>query len=295
MRWKYWKELDLYHPRWNSRDLQAAEERYMRYCSVSAWAAQLPRWTKIYPPLKGVARIATCKPVLQIIRAVLFYAVFTDKLAETRAPDGVLLTALHLLSLALDICFQQRELGEVPFYTGDCTSMLAFAGEEICEGLSYGASEQSLLSLLVSLMRLRKRESLDNFLEAGSCDLSSLIESLLKKFAEIDSGCMVKLQQLAPEVVIHLSQSIPTSNTNTLGSSSDSEKRKAKARERQAAILVRCHCTFLFVDSILTFSFFFQKRMKHESVLPSRGKVHLIIHPLSTWIVSLIEKRRSFI
>src|ERR1044072_4873909 len=97
LRWPYWKELDLYHPRWNSKDLQVAEERYLRFCSVSALTTQLPRWTKIYPPLKEIARIATCKVVLQIIRAVLFYAVVTFKSAESRAPDGVLLPALHLL------------------------------------------------------------------------------------------------------------------------------------------------------------------------------------------------------
>ncbi|CAK7333877.1 unnamed protein product [Dovyalis caffra] len=234
LRWAYWKELDLYHPRWNSRDLQVAEERYLRYCSASAGTIQLPRWTNIYPPLKGVARIATCKVAIKMIRAVLFFAIFSNK----RAPDGVLLIALHLLSLALDICNQQKEM-DMPFYTENSASMFAFVGEEIQEGLNYGAGDQSLLSLLVLLMRIHKRESSDNLLEAGSCNLSSLIESLLKRFAEIDAGCMTKLQQLAPEVVIHLSQSVPNAETNTLASASDSEKRKAKARERQAAILAK--------------------------------------------------------
>lgn len=47
---------------------------------------------------------ATCKVVLEIIRAVLFHAVVTFKSPESRAPDSVLLPALHLLSLSLDIC-----------------------------------------------------------------------------------------------------------------------------------------------------------------------------------------------
>ena len=248
MRWAYWKELDLYHPRWNSRDLQVAEERYLRYCGASAGITQLPRWTNIYPPLKGVARIASCRVVIKIIRAVLFYAIFTHK----RAPDSVLLSALHLLSLALDIYIQQKEM-DMSFYIENSASMFAFAGEEILEGLNYGSGDQSLLSLLVLLMRIHKRESSDNLLEAGSCNISSLIESLLKRFAEIDAGCMTKLQQLAP--VIHLSQSVPNFERNTLGSASDSEKHKAKARERQAAMLVRCCCTSCN-------SFQFSRRMK---------------------------------
>ncbi|XP_021666757.2 E3 ubiquitin-protein ligase PRT6 isoform X2 [Hevea brasiliensis] len=239
LRWTYWKELDLYHPRWNSRDLQVAEERYMRYCGVSALTTQLPRWTRIHPPLKGVARIATCKVVLKIIRAVIFYAVFYDKLAETRAPDDVLIMALHMLSLGLDICFQQREPGDMSFFNRDSITMLAFACEEIHDRLNYGSGEQSLLSLLVLLMRMHQRKNVDNFLEADSCNFSSLIESLLKRFAEVDSGCMAELQQLAPEVVIHLSQSLASSVVHNMGSASDSEKRKAKARERQAAMLAK--------------------------------------------------------
>jgi hypothetical protein len=86
---------------------------------------------------------------------------------------------------------------------------------------------------------MEKNENVDNFFDSSSCNLSSLIASILKKFAEIDSGCMAKLQQLAPEVVNDISQSKPSSDTNISGSASDSEKRKAKARERQAAILVR--------------------------------------------------------
>uniref|UniRef100_A0A5B7BIP5 E3 ubiquitin-protein ligase n=1 Tax=Davidia involucrata TaxID=16924 RepID=A0A5B7BIP5_DAVIN len=237
LRQAFWKELDVYHPRWNSRDLQFAEERYLRFCGASALTTQLPKWTKIYYPLNGVARVATCKVVLQIVRAVLFYAAFTDKSTASRAPDGVVLTALHLLSLALDICLLQRESSDQSCYFSDSIPILAFAGEEICTGLGNRYGDQSLLSLLVSLMRMHKKEKPDNFMEAGSFNLSSLIESLLKKFAEIDSGCMTKLHKLAPEVVNNLLHSDPNSCTNNMGSSSDGDKRKAKARERQAAIL----------------------------------------------------------
>lgn len=238
LRWTYWKELDLYHPRWNSRDLQVAEERYLRFCSASAFITQLPCWTKIYQPLQSVANIATCKVILQLIRAVLFYAVFTDKSIESRASHGILLTALHLLALGLDVCDQQRKSGEVTSNCGDSMPILAFASEEITEGLSYSAGKQSLLSLLVALMGMHKKENADNFLEVGNSNLSPLIESLLKKFAEFDTKCMNKLQELAPQVVSHFTQSLANADTSAVLPSSDSEKRKAKARERQAAILV---------------------------------------------------------
>ncbi|KAG5009802.1 E3 ubiquitin-protein ligase PRT6 [Glycine soja] len=233
LRWSFWKELDLYHPRWNSKDLQVAEERYLRFCSVSALTTQLPQWTKIHPPLRGIARVATCKVVLHIIRAVLFYAVFTFKSSESRAPDSVLLPALHLLSLSLDICFQQKESSENTCHDVSHLPIIALSGE-IIES-SFG--EQSLLSLLVLLMEMHRKENVDNFVEAGGCSLYSLIESLLKKFAEIDNRCMTKLQKLAPEVVSHISECVPTRDSSVSSSASDSEKRKAKARERQAAIM----------------------------------------------------------
>ncbi|XP_059667816.1 E3 ubiquitin-protein ligase PRT6 [Cornus florida] len=236
LRPEYWKEMDLYHPRWNSRDLQFAEERYLRFCNASALTTQLPKWTNIYCPLNGLARVATCKVVVQIIRAVLFYNVFTEKSTPSRAPDGVVVTALHLLSLALDICFLRRQSSDQLCNGGDSIPILAFAGEEICLGLANKTGDQSLLSLLVLLMRMQKEKG-DNFMEAGSLNLSPLIESLLKKFAEIDSGCMTKLRKLAPEVASNLSSSDLNSGSNIVESASDGDKRKAKARERQAAIM----------------------------------------------------------
>ncbi|KAL6987618.1 RING-type E3 ubiquitin transferase [Sarracenia purpurea var. burkii] len=248
LRLQYWKELDLYHPRWNARDLQVAEERYLRFCGTSALTTQLPKWTRIYNPLIGVARVATCKMVLQIVRAVVFYAVYTDKSIPSRAPDGVLLAALHLLSLALDICFWQRESGDRLCYVGESIPILAFACEEVCAGPANISNDESLISLLVSLMRMHRKEKPDNFLEAGGFYLYSLIEGLLKKFAELDFGCMSKLHKLAPEVVNYLSHSGPNSGTVPGVLVSEADKRKAKARERQAAILEKMRaqqCKFL--------------------------------------------------
>lgn len=237
LRLEFWKQLDLYHPRWNSRDLQIAEERYLHFCQASALTSQLPKWTNIYKPFDGIAGIATCKVVLQIIRAVLFYAVYTNKSNPTRAPDSVLLTALHLLSLALDICFQKRESGNVLGSAGNVFPILAFAGEEVFVRHANGSGNESLLSLLVASMRLHGKERSDNFSEAGSFNFSSLIENLLKKLAELDSRFMTELQRLAPEVVSHLSHSAFDSGTHQGGPVSEVDKLKAKARERQASIL----------------------------------------------------------
>ncbi|XP_020549496.1 E3 ubiquitin-protein ligase PRT6 isoform X1 [Sesamum indicum] len=234
LRSMYWKELDLYHPRWNLRDQQIAEERYLRFCHVSALTTQLPRWTEIYPPLRGIAKIATCKTLLQIVRAVLFYAVFNDKLTTSRAPDGVLLTALHLLALALDVCRLHKESGEQLCYLGDVIPILAFASEEICTS-KHG--DQSMLSLLVLLMRMHEKENAQNFVEAGNFNLASLVSSLIKTFVELEPGCMTKLHKLAPQLASQFSHSILNATARDKGSTSDNEKRKAKSRERQAAIM----------------------------------------------------------
>ncbi|KAL1195669.1 E3 ubiquitin-protein ligase PRT6 [Cardamine amara subsp. amara] len=227
-----WKELDLYHPRWHSRELQSAEERFSRYCGVSALTTQLPRWRMIYPPLKGLARIGTCKATFQIISSTLYYALQSGTSVKSRAPDGVLISALHLLSLSLDICTQQRESNSQDCCLENPIPILELAGLEIT-GINQGTGKQSLLSLLISLMRSRKDDGLHQFPEAGSCNISSWIGNLLKKFSAIDSVCMNLLQSLAPEVVGQSGFDKVAS-----GSTSD-EKRKAKARERQAAILAK--------------------------------------------------------
>lgn len=234
LRLDFWKELDLYHPRWNSRDLQIAEERYMRFCNTSALTAQLPKWSKIYYPLRRVACIATCKTTLQIVRAVAFYAVFSDKPTTSRAPDSVLLTGLHLLSLALDICLTHRVSGENVCYDGDEIPILKLACEEI---YTPKHGDHSLLSLLVLLMRIHEKEKGHNFIEVANFNLSLLIENLLKRLAELDSGCMLKLLELAPELVNQLSQSMSNPEADSSRLLLDSDMRKAKARERQAAIM----------------------------------------------------------
>lgn len=234
LRPSFWKELDLYHPRWNPKDLQVAEERYLRICGVSALTTQSPRWTKIYHPLSDVAKVAISKAVLQIVRAVLYYAVFTE-FTDSRAPDSVLLSALHLLALALDICKQYKisgkPVGSIP--------LVAFACEMIVCQASKTFGEQNLLSLLVLLMRMRKKDISASVMEAGNYDISSFMGTLLEKFCELDPECINFLRKLAPEFVDHLFHS-ENKDTNVCIPAGNID-RKMKAKERQAAIMVRHH------------------------------------------------------
>ncbi|XP_077239031.1 proteolysis 6 [Tasmannia lanceolata] len=265
LRKAYWKELDLYHPRWNSRDLQTAEERYLRYCKVSALTAQLPQWTKVFYPLDTISRIATSKTTFEIIRAAIFYAVFTDESSPSRAPEGVLLTALHLLSLALDICYMNKQHC-VAKYDGniDLSQNMMELNEEnslyvlayVCEEIDVGPTNecdarkhQSMLSLLVSLMRRYNKENERMLVESNECNFSSLVETLLKRLAELNVDCMTKLRTLAPELAFHLSQN--NNDTHNSVSSSDAEERRAKVRQRQAAMLENMRAAqFNFIENL---------------------------------------------
>ncbi|PKA61914.1 E3 ubiquitin-protein ligase UBR3 [Apostasia shenzhenica] len=233
LRKAFWKELDLYHPRWSSRDLQVAEERYFRFCEVSALNAQLPRWTPIFEPLAPIARIATSNTTLQIIRVVLFYALFAERSSISRAPDSVLITALHLVSLTLDACEAQQMS-----HKSDPLPMFVHASQEFDLSSSTASvfwKNQSMLSLLVSLMRKCKYENDTGYSETRQCNVSSLIEMLLKRFAQLSTNCLVELERLAPDIVCNVPKVNRT--VQNLASTSDINEKKAKARQRQAAIL----------------------------------------------------------
>lgn len=248
-----WKELDLYHPRWNSRELLIAEERYYRFCKVSALNAQLPQWTHVFNPLRSISNIATSKAALQIVRAVLFYAVYSDASSASRAPENVLVTALHLLWLALDVCESERRIhGDqcgmdvvqhddeswvvLSSYTEEAFPILTYS-TELVSPESNKVKKESMLTLLISLMCKYKEESDASFSGSKYCNIPSLIESLLKKFAKLSKECMLSLRQMAPHIV----QSTPDhiSTKESLGSSIDSMEKKAKARQRQAAIMAK--------------------------------------------------------
>uniref|UniRef100_M8B5B3 E3 ubiquitin-protein ligase n=1 Tax=Aegilops tauschii TaxID=37682 RepID=M8B5B3_AEGTA len=252
LRKAFWKELDLYHPRWNSREIQIAEERYYRFCKVSALNAQLPQWTHVFSPLRSISKIATSKAVLQIVRAVLFYAVYTEASSVSRAPDNVLVMGLHLLSLALDICESESQTYAdkygMDIVQHDAESWVALSSyaEETFPILTYSTESvspesdkvknESMLTLLVSLMRKYNEENDSTFSGSKYCNVPSLVESLLKRFAKLSKQCMSALRQMAPQVV----PSIPDHGSTKQNSGSpDLMDKKAKARQRQAAIMAK--------------------------------------------------------
>ncbi|CAN6442635.1 unnamed protein product [Victoria cruziana] len=265
LRRTYWKELDLYHPRWNSRDLQLAEERYLRFCKMPAMTAQLPRWTKVFHPLDGLFQIAVSRTVLEIVRAVVYHAVAAEKSSSSRAPDGVLLRALHLLSLALDVCTfhcqgsssrsgicvstnsseSASSSVRLPDDEGVILPLLAYAKEVVLVDLSIAniaPEHQSLLSLLVLLMRKCRKDYEVNELgtfESGFPNIATLIESLLLKFAELDTGCRSELEKIVPDIIFQLSGKMQKFGGDSCRLASDAAKKRAKARERQAAIMAQ--------------------------------------------------------
>ena len=238
LREAFWKELDLYHPRWSSRELQIAKERYYRFCKVSALGAQLPQWTHIFSPLCSISKIATSKSVLQIVRAVLFYAVYTDASSVSRAPDSVLVTGLHLLSLALDICESGSQISADQYgmdllqHDDESWVVLSSDAEEAFPILTYSTElvspesdklkKDSMLTLLVSLMHKEKNDN-----TFSGCNIPSLVVSLLKRFAKLSKQCMSAVRQMAPQVL----PSIPdhASAKQNLGSPDLTGKRQCKA------------------------------------------------------------------
>ncbi|CAM8910449.1 unnamed protein product [Rhodiola kirilowii] len=248
LRRKYWKDLDIYHPRWRPKDLQVAEERYLHFCGTSAVTEQLPKWSEIYHPLNGIARVGTCKMVQQLTRAVLYYACVTYDQTPSRAPDEVLLTALHLLSLALDICLVLKG-SNGSHHAEDPIPLLAAACEKIDKVNSGIVEDHSLLSLLVLLMRKCMKDTV--VMEGSNRNLLILTRSLLKKFAELDICCLNYLRVIAPEVVGSLSSSGASNCTDSLNLNND--KHKTKARLRQAAILAKMKAEqSKFLESITT-------------------------------------------
>ncbi|VAH72436.1 unnamed protein product [Triticum turgidum subsp. durum] len=233
-----WKELDLYHPRWSPRELQIAKERYYRFCKVSALGAQLPQWTHVFSPLRSISKIATSKAVLQIVRAVLFYAVYTDASSVSRAPSNVLVTGLHLLSLALDICEAESQISADQYgmdllqHDDESWVVLSSDAEEAFPILTYSTElvspesdklkKDSMLTLLVSLMHKEKNGS-----TFSGCNIPSLAESLLQRFAKLSKQCMSAVRQMAPQVL----PSIPdhASAKQNLGSPDSTGKRRCEA------------------------------------------------------------------
>ncbi|MCL7033482.1 hypothetical protein MKW94_010257, partial [Papaver nudicaule] len=230
LRANYWKHLDIYHPRWNPRDAQKAEARYMDILEDTNLAILLrPKWEVIIEPLQSISEIATSRSLLEIIRAVIYYSSMKDKPSELRPPYKVILISLHLLLIGLEISEMKIRNSEEK---EDALRFLALASEEISVGPSAesdAVKKKTLLSLLISIMKVY---------EVEQCDLSGLIKCILEKFGSLSVCCTTELQKLAGEVVpVLMLHPFPNSGFSTPSSSSDAEERKLKARARQAATM----------------------------------------------------------
>lgn len=184
----------------------------------------------------------------------------------------LLLHALHLLALALDVCKAQSKSGGKSGADENFSASSILNFNSPLHGSNYSNSSnvedhpplllrcvkrvavrkadatvmpepQSMLSLLVLLLRRRGNDGVD---EAGSFGFGDLIKKLLKSFAELDRGCMYEIESLAPEILHRVSVGT-TPKSSGVGdinfkddiSISESDRRRAIARERQAAVMVR--------------------------------------------------------
>lgn len=97
-------------------------------------------------------------------------------------------------------------------------------------------------------MRKYREGKNKQYTETRQCNISSLIETLLKKFVQLSAACKAEIRKLEPELIYDISQQ--HSNTAMENSALDSgfQEQKARIRERQAAILVKRHLKFLIID-----------------------------------------------
>uniref|UniRef100_A0A7I4DB25 E3 ubiquitin-protein ligase n=1 Tax=Physcomitrium patens TaxID=3218 RepID=A0A7I4DB25_PHYPA len=257
-----WRELDLYHPRWSPRELQLAEERYLRACRAPAVFLQLPHWSQPLAALRGLGQLITSPSVHDMLRCIFFHAVYTEDPSNSRAPEELLLHALHLLALALDVCKSQIKVGgeskaDIDFSLRDLNTsssnhvenlppLLLRSIERVAVGradLSIMPEHQSMLSLLVLLLRKRDRDGAG---EAGSYGFGDLIKKLLRSFAELNRACMYEIESLDPEILhrVSVSATLKIGRAGEINfkddiSVSESDRRRAIARERQAAAMAK--------------------------------------------------------
>lgn len=250
LREECWRELDLYHPRWSPRELQSAEERYLRACRAPAVFLQLPRWSQPFAALQGLGRLITTSRIHDMLRSILFHAAYI----EDPSTMELFLHALHLLALALDVCKVQSKSGGKSGAGSNYSSssnvedqppLLCRCIERVAVGRADATvmpEPQSMLSLLVLLLRKRGNDGVD---EAGSFGFGNLIKKLLRSFAELDRRCMYEIESLAPEILrVSVGTTSKSSGVGDINfkddiSVSESDRRRAIARERQAAAMVR--------------------------------------------------------
>jgi E3 ubiquitin-protein ligase UBR3 len=76
----------------------------LQACNAPAVFVQLPRWKQPFVQLQAMGQFVMSGRVHDILRSVFFHATYAEKLSNSRASEGMLFTALHLLALALDVC-----------------------------------------------------------------------------------------------------------------------------------------------------------------------------------------------
>lgn len=275
-----WCELDLYHPRWSPRELQLAEDRYLRACKAPAMFAQLPRWKEPFKQLQSLGRIIVSSRVHDMLRSVFFHAAFAENLSESRSPEGLLFSALHLLALALDVCAAyQNKMGVEVTVTGslsqdlntrsdgsstpkdchveDIPQLLLGSVERVKVGREDGTmmeEQQSMLSILVTLFRKNSTADSLGTSDIGNYSVGGLIKTLLRRFADLNQSCMGELELLAPEVFQRTATAGATFWAGVSGDNnrkddtlvSELDRTRAMARERQAAVMVRCCMPFVW-------------------------------------------------
>ncbi|XP_024369767.1 E3 ubiquitin-protein ligase PRT6 isoform X2 [Physcomitrium patens] len=271
-----WCELDLYHPRWIPRELQLAEDRYLRACKTPAVIAQLPRWKQPFKQMQNLGRIIISRRVHDMLRSIFFHAAFAENLSKSRAPEGLLLSALHLLALALDVCVAYKlAVGDTVCgaksticpsldlnvysdgaststgdYAEDVPPLLLGSVEKVEVALEDGSTmeeDQSMLSLLVLLLRKNNTGDTMTTSAIGNYNIGGLIKSLLRRFGELNQNCMSEIELLAPEILERTSTTGATQQVDGSGgnsceddsSVSELTRTRALARERQAAAMAK--------------------------------------------------------
>ncbi|XP_024382980.1 E3 ubiquitin-protein ligase PRT6 isoform X2 [Physcomitrium patens] len=270
LREDYWCELDLYHLRWNSRNIQVAEDRYLRARKVPAMFVQLPRWKQPYKQFQNLGQFSICRRVHDMLRSVFFHAAFAENPSKSRAPEGLLLSALHLLALALDVCsaYKMSAEGATPGASSTISRPLGLdmcSTDKNCEDTppllldsvkrvavaredgSMMEEQQSMLSTLVLV--LRKNNTGDNMATSalGNFRVGGLIKNLLLRFGELNQNCLGEIELLAPEIfqrtpatgATHWADGSGDNKSKDVSSVSEFDITRAVVRKRQAAVMAK--------------------------------------------------------
>jgi E3 ubiquitin-protein ligase UBR3 len=219
--------------------------------------------------LQEMGQLVISGRVHDILRSVLFHATYSEDPSNSKAPQGLLFTALHLLALALDVCSAAQNKVEVsspvvetsepgassiglpstgcrsssPLLRGQSWNvqenppLLVRAIERVCVQSADGMimpERQSLLSVLVLVLCKFSKGSASHFVagEAGSYNVADLITRLLGKFAQLSRECMYEIESLAPEIIC-----MPlSSGTSMTGNSETKDQSSIMDMEKRQAI-----------------------------------------------------------